>query len=167
MTVQDEKPVKHLKVAIIGGGPGGLSTAIALSRIPNVEVALYEQAKVLREVGAGISIGPNTWNVLEVLGVADSLKSGHPTDTVLNMYVRSYVETNPLMSVEADTEFQERENRRRTAPSGEDRTAKRETSQYPNRAHKVAGSPVVSRAAGDHPSVQKAGIPLRQRGQRS
>lgn len=83
MTVQ--RPAKHLKVAIIGGGPGGLSTAIALSQVPNVDVALYEQAKVLREVGAGISIGPNTWNVLELLGVADSLTSGHPTATVLNM----------------------------------------------------------------------------------
>ena len=70
----------------MGGGPGGLSTAIALSQIANVEVALYEQAKVLREVGAGISIGPNTWNVLELLGVADTLTSGHETSTVLNMY---------------------------------------------------------------------------------
>lgn len=83
MTVH--RPVKHLEVAIIGGGPGGLSTAIALSQIPNVELALYEQAKILREVGAGISIGPNTWNVLELLGVADSLTSGHATTTILNM----------------------------------------------------------------------------------
>jgi salicylate hydroxylase len=86
MTV--DSPVKRLRVAIIGGGPGGLSTAIALSQIANVDVALYEQANVLREVGAGISIGPNTWNVLELLGVADSLTSGHATDTVLNMYVQ-------------------------------------------------------------------------------
>lgn len=78
-------PARPLKVAIIGGGPGGLSTAIALSRIPNVDVTLYEQATVLREVGAGISIGQNTWNVLELLGVADTLTSGHVTSTVLNL----------------------------------------------------------------------------------
>jgi salicylate hydroxylase len=82
MTIQDPK---RLKVAIIGGGPGGLSTAIALSRIPYIHVELYEQATVLREVGAGISIGPNTWNVLELLGVADSLDGGHPTSTILNL----------------------------------------------------------------------------------
>ena len=76
---------KPLRVAIVGGGPGGLATAIALAKIPNVEVTIYEQAKVLREVGAGISIGQNTWNVLELLGVADSLTSGHPTLTVLNL----------------------------------------------------------------------------------
>lgn len=84
MTV-DVSTALPLKVAIVGGGPGGLATAIALSNIPNVEVALYEQASVLREVGAGISIGPNSWNVLELLGVADTLTSGHQTWTVLNM----------------------------------------------------------------------------------
>lgn len=85
MTIDETYPT--LNIAIIGGGPGGLATAIALSKIPHVEIALYEQAQVLREVGAGISIGQNTWNVLEVLGVADSLMGGHPTLTVLNMYV--------------------------------------------------------------------------------
>lgn len=77
--------IRNLRVAVIGGGPGGLATAIALSKIPNVSVNLYEQASLLREVGAGISIGANTWNVLELLGVADTLTSGHPTWTILNM----------------------------------------------------------------------------------
>lgn len=77
----------QLRVAIVGGGPGGLATAIALKQVPNVKVTLYEQAAVLREVGAGISIGQNTWNVLELLGVADTLTSGHPTTTVLNLSV--------------------------------------------------------------------------------
>ncbi|KAI1490227.1 hypothetical protein F5X96DRAFT_637401 [Biscogniauxia mediterranea] len=81
--------IRQLKVAIVGGGPGGLATAIALSKIPNVKVTIYEQASVLREAGAGISIGTNTWNVLELLGVADSLTSWHETWTVLNMNGRS------------------------------------------------------------------------------
>lgn len=83
MAINETVPL--LQIAIIGGGPGGLATAIALSKIPNVEITLYEQAHVLREVGAGISIGWNAWNVLELLGVAGSLRSGHPTLTVLNM----------------------------------------------------------------------------------
>lgn len=78
---------KKLKVAIVGGGPGGLATAIALSKIPDVDVHVYEKDKVLREVGAGINIGPNSWNVLELLGVADSLATGHQCNTVLNMCV--------------------------------------------------------------------------------
>ncbi|KAF2096288.1 putative 3-hydroxybenzoate 6-hydroxylase [Rhizodiscina lignyota] len=47
-------PVRPLKVAIVGGGPGGLATSIALSKVPNVDVVIYEKAKILREVGAGI-----------------------------------------------------------------------------------------------------------------
>ena len=74
-----------LRVAIVGGGPGGLATAIALSKIPDVQVHIYEKDKVLREVGAGINLGPNSWNVLELLGVADSLVSGHQSNVVLNM----------------------------------------------------------------------------------
>ena len=83
MTIPQEP--RPLRVSIVGGGPGGLATAIALKSIPNVEIAIYEQAKLLREVGAGISIGQNTWNVLNLLGVADSLTSGHTTSTVLNL----------------------------------------------------------------------------------
>ncbi|KAF3039469.1 hypothetical protein E8E11_007187 [Didymella keratinophila] len=87
MTV-DIKP-RPLKVAIVGGGPGGLGTAIALSKIPNVETTIYEQASVLREVGAGISIGSNSWKVLDLLGAADAVNSGHPTWTTLNLNGRS------------------------------------------------------------------------------
>ena len=75
MTIETSIP--PLKVAIVGGGPGGLATAIALSKVPNVDVKIFEQASILREVGAGISVGQNTWNVLELLGVADTLTSGH------------------------------------------------------------------------------------------
>lgn len=83
MTVDIVTP--PLKVAIVGGGPGGLATAIALQEIPNVQVKMYEQASLLREVGAGISIGQNSWNVLELLGVADSLTCGHSKSAVLNL----------------------------------------------------------------------------------
>ena len=83
MTV--DPPLQPLKVAVIGAGPGGLATAIALSKTPGVEVTVYEQASVLREVGAGISIGANSWRVLELLGVADSVTRGYETWTVVNM----------------------------------------------------------------------------------
>ena len=85
-------PARPIKVAIAGGGPGGLATAIALDEVPNVDVVLYEKSPVLREVGAGISIGQNSWNVLELLGVAGSVTSGHPTLAVLNLNGRTGAE---------------------------------------------------------------------------
>jgi hypothetical protein len=76
---------QNLRVAVVGGRPGGLATAIALSKVANVDVKIYEQASILREVGAGVNIGANSWDVLDLLGVANSLTTGHPTWTVLNM----------------------------------------------------------------------------------
>ncbi|KAI5867859.1 FAD/NAD(P)-binding domain-containing protein [Durotheca rogersii] len=95
---------RHLRVAIIGGGPGGLATAIALTKIPHVSVTIYEQAAVLREVGAGISIGTNSWNVLQLLGVADTLTSGHPTWAIINMNARSGEEIDRREKVRDETQ---------------------------------------------------------------
>jgi salicylate hydroxylase len=74
-------PILH--VAIVGGGPGGLSGAIALSKLPNVEVTIYEQARELREIGAGIQIGYNCWRVLELLDAADKVK-GHVQEGIIH-----------------------------------------------------------------------------------
>lgn len=72
-----------LSIAIIGGGPGGLSSAIALSKLPNVKVTIYEQARELREIGAGIQIGYNCWKVLELLDAAADVK-GHVHETIIH-----------------------------------------------------------------------------------
>lgn len=73
---------KTLRVAIIGGGPAGLGAAIALSALPNVEIAIYEKARELREIGAGIRIGYNCWKVLELLGAANKV-TGHLKTSVV------------------------------------------------------------------------------------
>jgi 2-polyprenyl-6-methoxyphenol hydroxylase-like FAD-dependent oxidoreductase len=46
------------RVAIIGGGIGGLTTAIAFRKI-GFDVNVYERADELKEVGSGISLWPN------------------------------------------------------------------------------------------------------------
>jgi 2-polyprenyl-6-methoxyphenol hydroxylase-like FAD-dependent oxidoreductase len=46
------------RAAIIGGGIGGLTTAIALRKI-GFEVNVYERADELKEVGSGMSLWPN------------------------------------------------------------------------------------------------------------
>ncbi|MGP0092631.1 MAG: FAD-dependent monooxygenase [Xanthobacteraceae bacterium] len=59
-------------IAIIGGGIGGLTAAAALLRA-GFDVQVYEQARALGEVGAGINIGPNASRILHRLGIADEL----------------------------------------------------------------------------------------------
>lgn len=72
MTTDSGSPDK-LRVAIIGAGPAGLGAAIEFSKLPFVELRVYEQARELREVGAGISIQQNTWRMLDRFGVYDNI----------------------------------------------------------------------------------------------
>ncbi len=57
---------------IVGGGIGGLTAALALLR-RGIDVDVYEQSSVLKEVGAGVQIGSNGTRVLYALGLQDSL----------------------------------------------------------------------------------------------
>jgi salicylate hydroxylase len=59
-------------VAIIGAGIGGLTAALALIQ-RGWRVRVYEQAAVLKEVGAGISISPGAGAGLASLGLAPAL----------------------------------------------------------------------------------------------
>ena len=61
-----------LRIAVIGGGIGGLTAALAL-RQAGFEVEVYEQAPELTEVGGGINMAPNATRVLRRLGLAEGL----------------------------------------------------------------------------------------------
>ncbi|KAJ4490652.1 hypothetical protein J3R30DRAFT_3751372 [Lentinula aciculospora] len=64
-----------LQVAICGAGIGGLTFALALSRFPDIDINIYEGARALTEVGAGIGIFPRPWKIIKMLGLeADLLK---------------------------------------------------------------------------------------------
>jgi salicylate hydroxylase len=56
------------RVAIVGGGLGGLAAAAFLHQA-DVPAVVYEQARELREVGAGIMVPPNAARMLRRLGV--------------------------------------------------------------------------------------------------
>ncbi|MCW2288606.1 salicylate hydroxylase [Leucobacter luti] len=62
------------KIAIIGGGMGGLTAAIALTRIAGADVTVFEQARKLGDVGAGVTVAPNGQRVLDRLGVLEKIK---------------------------------------------------------------------------------------------
>jgi salicylate hydroxylase len=63
---------ERISVAVVGGGIGGLAAAASLLQA-GFDVHVYEQAKALGEVGAGINIGPNASRLLHRLGLAERL----------------------------------------------------------------------------------------------
>ena len=75
-----------MRIIIIGGGIGGLTTAIALSKV-GMDVQIYERARELREVGAGIALASNAIRALDILGLANDLQSssiGGPDGAIRN-----------------------------------------------------------------------------------
>jgi salicylate hydroxylase len=65
-------PNDRLRVAIVGGGIGGLSAANALIR-RGLDVTVFEQVETLREIGTGLSLFPNGRRQLERMGLKDAL----------------------------------------------------------------------------------------------
>lgn len=64
--------LKSLDITVIGGGIGGLTSALAL-RQRGASVTVLEQAEAITEVGAGIQVSPNGLRVIEALGLANDL----------------------------------------------------------------------------------------------
>lgn len=66
--------LSRLRIAIIGAGIAGLTAAILLAQ-KGATVAIFEKAKVLDEVGAGIQISPNAAKILAQIGLLERLKN--------------------------------------------------------------------------------------------
>ncbi|MCD2173664.1 FAD-dependent monooxygenase [Rhizobium sp. C4] len=64
--------VRKLRVAIVGGGLGGLAVARALRG--QADTVILEQGSQFGEVGAGINMSPNAFKVLRELGLEDPLR---------------------------------------------------------------------------------------------
>ncbi len=67
--------IRNARIAVIGGGMGGLTAAIALTRIAEVDVTVFEQARQLGDVGAGVTVAPNGQRVLDKLGVLELVRN--------------------------------------------------------------------------------------------
>src|ERR1044071_7448269 len=63
---------RMVQIAIIGGGIGGLTAALALQQ-SGFEAAVFEQAPVLLDVGAAIALWPNAMRVLERLDLTGKI----------------------------------------------------------------------------------------------
>lgn len=64
---------KSHRIIIAGGGIGGMAAALSLLR-RGYDVRVYEQARELGEVGAGVQISPNGARALDALGVFETLR---------------------------------------------------------------------------------------------
>ncbi|KAI9061735.1 FAD/NAD-P-binding domain-containing protein [Trametes sanguinea] len=64
-----ETLIQTFRVAICGGGIGGLTLAVALSRYPDIRIEVYEAAGQFKEIGAGVMVWERTWKILELLGL--------------------------------------------------------------------------------------------------
>ncbi|GGX04134.1 monooxygenase [Streptomyces malachitofuscus] len=62
------------RAIVIGGGIGGLTTAVALSQ-RGVRVTVLERAGSLEPVGAAISLSPNALRGLDVIGLGDDIRA--------------------------------------------------------------------------------------------
>jgi salicylate hydroxylase len=58
---------ENFSVAVIGGGIGGLTLALGLLEVSNIDVQVYEAAKEFGEVGLGVNIAPNSQKALAML----------------------------------------------------------------------------------------------------
>lgn len=69
------------RIAVVGGGIGGLTLAIALSDL-GMDVEVFEQAPELTEIGAAVALAANGTRLLRRLGVDDALTaaSAEPTE---------------------------------------------------------------------------------------
>ena len=57
-----------MKIAIVGGGIGGLTAALALSQNSH-DITVFERSAGIREIGAGVQISPNAGRLLHSLGL--------------------------------------------------------------------------------------------------
>ena len=61
-----------LRAVVVGAGIGGTAAALALARA-GIDVQVYEQARQLTEVGAGVALAPNGLRMLDRLGVSEGI----------------------------------------------------------------------------------------------
>lgn len=73
-----------MTIDIIGGGIGGLTTAIALQQ-KGFQTRVFEQATVIKRVGAGINLANNAIQVYEKLGLRTAIEENGHSISAMNI----------------------------------------------------------------------------------
>ncbi len=97
--------MKSPRLLVMGGGIGGLATALAASA-SGCEVQVLERAEKFAEIGAGLQLAPNASRVLDALGILDDVRK-HACFPP-RLVIMDAVSGRELTSVEAGRQFTER-----------------------------------------------------------
>jgi salicylate hydroxylase len=94
-----------MNITIIGGGIGGLTTAIALLK-QGFNVQVYERAQALRPIGAGLTLSPNGLNSLNAIqpGLVEALKQAGSSLNTLTLQ-RSTGETIATKPIQMQQQY--------------------------------------------------------------
>ncbi|KJA21956.1 hypothetical protein HYPSUDRAFT_67299 [Hypholoma sublateritium FD-334 SS-4] len=70
-----EESSQRLRVAIIGAGIGGLTLSAALGALSknDLEIDIYESAACISEIGAGITLWPRVWEIMNAIDLGQPL----------------------------------------------------------------------------------------------
>lgn len=93
---------KKLKVLVSGGGIGGLTAALAMLQ-RGIDVEVFEQAQELKEIGAGVQLGPNGVRVLQALGLNEPLVKWGVESSSKEVRIWSSGKTIPLLNLGAES----------------------------------------------------------------
>src|ERR1700754_1951786 len=96
---------KRLPVLVVGGGIGGLATALALAR-KGIPSQVLEQAPEFKEIGAGIQLGPNVFRMFEVLGLTKEMF--HWCAFPQGLEFRDSITTETIIEMKIDKRFHDK-----------------------------------------------------------
>ncbi|MGP4025538.1 FAD-dependent oxidoreductase [Actinomadura sp. 3N407] len=104
-TRNDAYPRPRPEVLVVGGGIGGLATALALAREGHT-VHVLERAAEFGEVGAGLQLAPNATRLLRKWGLLDQVVAAGVTPA--RLVLRDAVTGSELTRLELDEAFRRR-----------------------------------------------------------
>ncbi|KAL9114590.1 MAG: hypothetical protein Q9227_001268 [Pyrenula ochraceoflavens] len=102
---QPERNPKEFRVAIVGGGIGGLACALCLTySVPDLSIDVYEQASEYSEIGAGVSIAVNAARILHIIGVGDQVNAISGDHNHIHRSLRRFDNGDEIVTIPAEYE---------------------------------------------------------------
>ena len=93
------------RIAIVGGGIGGLCAALQIHhqcKVDNIEIHVFEQAAHYAEIGAGVGIGVNAAKLLHGIGIGDAMNAIAGNRQGIWISFRRFDDDGEIVTVPAD-----------------------------------------------------------------